>query len=365
MADEVNADFAPDWAVHPGELLEEYIETLGLSQAELARRADLTPKLVNTIIKGSNPVEAKTAVMLERVTGLKAYVWTRLQDEWDLSETRSREHSAQGVSAISNWLEKFPTRELKKRGILPKSDDLHVQRDALLSFFGVANENAYTEWDSRLAINYRTSPSHSSSPECLRVWLQLAKRDAEKLRVDKFDKAKLLACIPDLKDLTSLKAEVFQPQLTEICASAGVAVVPVPPLAGTRLSGAAFWHGQEQAVVALSLRHKTNDHFWFTLFHELGHLCLHGRNVAFVDDDKAVGSEVEKEADDWAEDQLVGGQRLRSFIASRPKSKAQVRRFATSVGVHPGIVVGMLQHHGALPWSHLNDLKDRFEFAST
>ncbi|WP_298469286.1 HigA family addiction module antitoxin [uncultured Erythrobacter sp.] len=365
MADKINADFSPDWAVHPGEFLEEYIEALGFSQAELARRADLTPKLVNTIIKGTNPVEARTAVMLERVTGLKAYVWTRLQDEWDLATTRNKEQSTQKTSTISAWLRKFPTQELKKRGVLPDTKDVHAQRDALLSFFGVANERAYSEWDNRFAVNYRTSASHKSSPECVRVWLQLAKRAAEQVQTTQFDEKRLLNSIDDLRSLTSLKAEVFQPRLQDICSDAGVAVVPVPPFKGTRLSGAAFWYRNDQAVIALSLRHKTNDHFWFTLFHELGHLCLHARNAAFVDDDTTNGSEVEKEADDWAEEHLVGRARFRSFMATRPKSKVQVKRFASSVGVHPGIVVGMLQHHKALPWSHMNDLKARFEFAAT
>ncbi len=76
--------FQPNWAIHPGEMLEEYLETLGVSQAEFARRADLTPKLVNTILKGHNPVESDTALALERVTGIKAYIWMGLQKEWEL-----------------------------------------------------------------------------------------------------------------------------------------------------------------------------------------------------------------------------------------------------------------------------------------
>lgn len=72
-------EWSPDWAVHPGEHLAEYLALHGMTQAEAARRADMTPKLVNTIIKGENPVSVENAVKLERVFGLKAIVWLRLQ----------------------------------------------------------------------------------------------------------------------------------------------------------------------------------------------------------------------------------------------------------------------------------------------
>ena len=84
MATAQETSFQPNWAIHPGEMLEEYLETLGVSQAEFARSADLTPKLVNTILKRHNPVESDTALALERVTGTKAYIWMGLQKEWEL-----------------------------------------------------------------------------------------------------------------------------------------------------------------------------------------------------------------------------------------------------------------------------------------
>ncbi len=356
------SDFKPDWSIHPGEVLEEYVEALGLSQAEFARRADLTAKLVNTIIKGKNPVEASTAVNLERVTGMKAYIWTRLQDDWDLSVSRASERAKHDETSVKTWLAKFPLKELVKRGVLPQTRDVFAQRNALLSFFGVANEKAYSNWDERLSVCYRASPTFRSSKECVRVWLQLAKHAADRMEIAPFNEDRLLDAVKEMRALTNENAEVFQPRLTKICAAAGVAVVPVPPLKGTKLNGAAFWFAKDKAAVALSLRHKTNDHFWFTLFHELGHICLHGRDVAYVDDVNSTDDGAETEADEWAEEHLVGRERLKAFIASDPRSKAEVRKFAQSVGVHAGIIVGMLQHHRALPWSHMNDLKARFEF---
>jgi addiction module HigA family antidote len=80
--------FEPNWSTHPGEHIAEYLEENGWSQAELARRAGLTPKLVSEIINGKNPVTPETALKLERVLGLKAEVWLGLQSSWDLFHAR-------------------------------------------------------------------------------------------------------------------------------------------------------------------------------------------------------------------------------------------------------------------------------------
>lgn len=364
MAVAQDTQFRPDWAIHPGEMLEEYLEAHGLSQAEFARRADLTPKLVNTIIKGHNPVEADTALALERVTGTRAYIWTGLQKEWELCRSRVAERSKRDSNAIKGWLALFPVKELQQRGVLPSSNDLHGLRESLLGFLGVANENAFAGLNQRYAVRYRASKAFRSSPECVHVWLQLATRAAEQMDVAEFSDAKLINALAEIRPLTKLPPQEFQPRLTALCAAAGVAIVPVPPFKKTKLNGAAFWYARNKAAVALSLRHRTNDHFWFTLFHELGHLCLHGRDMAYVDDDKPESDPAEAEADAWAEDMLVGRARLHAFMAGQPRAKAEVRQFAASVDIHPGIVVGMLQHHGVLPWTHMNDLKDSFVFAS-
>lgn len=363
MAAAQETSFQPNWAIHPGEMLEEYLETLGVSQAEFARRADLTPKLVNTILKGHNPVESDTALALERVTGTKAYIWTGMQKEWELQRSRVSERQRHQASSVSTWLEQFPVKELIARGVLPKSRDVHALREGLLSFFGVANEAAFSGLNQRLAVRYRASKAYPSSRECVHVWLQLATRSAEQMELATFSETKLHDALAEIRALTNEPPEVFQPKVTRLCAEAGVAIIPVPPFKGTRLNGAAVWIAKNKAAVVLSLRHRTNDHFWFTLFHELGHLCLHERDTSYVDDEKPESDAEEAEADAWAEEKLVGRARLRALMASQPRAKSEVKDFARSVGVHPGIVVGMLQHHRVLPWTHMNDLKDSFIFA--
>ena len=106
-------EWAPNWAVHPGAILEEHLGIQGLSQANFARLAGLTPKLVSTIIKGTNPITAETAIRLERVLGLKAHIWTGIQAKWDLFQACAATKPALDAKA---WLARFPIKELQDRG---------------------------------------------------------------------------------------------------------------------------------------------------------------------------------------------------------------------------------------------------------
>lgn len=153
--------------------------------------------------------------------------------------------------------------------------------------------------------------------------------------------------------------------MERLCADAGVAVVFVPEIEGTVTSGATMWLSPDKAMIVLSLRHKKNDYFWFTFFHEAAHVLKHGRKEVFIEGERAgaSGDEQEQEADRFAQDILIPPGAYRSFAASRPRSKGEVRRFAQRMAIAPGIVVGRLQHEGVLPRSHMNDLKIAFTWA--
>jgi addiction module HigA family antidote len=93
MAD--REDLAPNWAVHPGEILAARLESHGMSQAELARRAGLTRKLVSEIINGKNPVSPNTAIRLRKVFEMEPIVWLNLQAQYDLFEAQRRANRKQ------------------------------------------------------------------------------------------------------------------------------------------------------------------------------------------------------------------------------------------------------------------------------
>jgi HTH-type transcriptional regulator/antitoxin HigA len=352
-------EWKPNWAVHPGALLEEHLEARGLSQAEFARLAGLTPKLVSTIIKGANPVTAETALRLERVLGLKAYIWTGIQANWELFRARAQ---AKPAPELKSWLSLFPVNELRKRSCLPDTRDGGALADALLHLFEIGTPQAYAAKVSALAVHHRRAKAHESSEHHVFTWLMLGERKARQMNVPTFNAHKFDEAVRKIRQLTTQAPNVFEPQMKELCRNAGVALVFEPPISKTCLFGSARWFDADRAIIQMSLRMKTNDHLWWTFFHEAAHITLH-RGKNFIDDQNGVGDGAEEQADSWAEEILVGRQRFAAFKATRPNSQAAIKRFAGEIGLHPGIVVGMLQHARVLPFSFLNGLKAKFEWA--
>jgi HTH-type transcriptional regulator/antitoxin HigA len=178
----------------------------------------------------------------------------------------------------------------------------------------------------------------------------------------RYDQARFLQSCAEIRGLTVEGPSVFEPRMTELCNAAGVELIFQKPLSKTCVFGSARWLDGERPLIQMSLRMRSNDHFWWTFFHEAAHISLH-RGMNFVDDQNGEGEGVEAEADAWAEEFLVGRERIARFAATKPRARQEVVAFAVEAGIHPGIVVGMLQHRRVLPFSHLNDLKVRFAWA--
>ena len=154
------------------------------------------------------------------------------------------------------------------------------------------------------------------------------------------------------------------------CNDAGVALAMVERLPHTALSGATWWLSPRKPVIALSLRHQTDDHLWFSFFHEAAHILLHSKKQVFVEgkpgtlgnkSSSALPSEPgeEREANQWAANFLVPPSYWSQFVAGFRRSKAEVNEFAERLAIAPGIVVGRLQHEGHLPHTHMNGLKTK------
>lgn len=285
----------------------------------------------------------ETAIKLERVLGLKAEIWERLQSNWDLFAARARERAADAET--EGWVKQFPIKELKARGRLPKTADLGALKDGLLGLFGIGAIETYPQKLASLMVRHRQSRAHPVSEHHVAVWLMLGEEKARTMAVPSFDAERFVASVREIRTLTEAEPSVFEPRMRALCGEAGVALVLKKPISQTRLYGSARWLDRERAIIQISLRKKSNDHFWWPLFHEAGHLVLHcGRN--FVEEKDGSGDPFEQEADQWAEEMLVGRERFERFASTRPRSETAARWFANEAGIHPGVVVGMLQHRG-------------------
>ena len=159
-----------------------------------------------------------------------------------------------------------------------------------------------------------------------------------------YDPGRFREALKKIRRLTMKPPEVFQPKLVELCAECGVAVALVPELPKIRASGATRWLAPTRAMIEVNLRYKKDDHFWFTVFHEAGHVLLNSKKLVYVDTEKFEGEHEEK-ANQFAAEQLIPQDALHACGRSGRLSKGRVHAFATQQGVAPGIVVGQLQHH--------------------
>lgn len=355
-------EWNPNWALHPGEHLEEHLEERNWSQAEFARFSGLSRKLVSEIINGKNPVTPETALRLERVLGLKAYIWTGLQANWDLHQ--ALRDPKQISDNDREWMSRQPVAELKRCGVLDKDGDEFDILHALMAFFRIGTPSAYSAKVASAAVHHRQGGGKGEvRDEYVFAWLMLGEWKAHAMDLPGYNRHKFIENVHAIRGLTTKQARVFKPEMKRLCAEAGVALVFEPAFPKTKLFGSARWIEGMKPVIQMSLRMKTNDHFWWTFFHECGHVLLHeGRN--FADDSSGTENDVESEANGFAEEVLVGADRLNSFVAEMPSSKVQVERFARKVGMHPGVIVGMLQHRKVIPYSFMNDLKTKLEFKS-
>jgi len=341
--------FQPDYAIPPGDTLRDRLSEMNLSQTELAARAGLSTKHVSQIMQGVAPITLETAIALDRITGVPARVWNRL--EADYREARLRSTPRVLTDDDKAWLKSLPLHELKKRGCIPAEKDQSRLFDAVLSFFGVADRSAYDRvWKAPVA-SFRRSGAYKSSPGSVVSWLRIAQLAAQEAKVEPYSAT---AFRKVLRQIRSLTKDGDPNRIVEMCASAGVVVVFVSEVKGCRISGAAWWASPNRAVISLSDRYKKDDRFWFSFFHEAGHILLHSKKETFVDDDTD-NDVIEKEANDFAANYLIPPEhkrRLFQFTTER-----EVKDFANEIGIAPGIVVGRLQQERTWDWGQGNRLK--------
>lgn len=363
------APFAPDWVSPPGDTILDLLEERDWTQQQLADRLGYSLKHVNQLIKGKVPLTDEAAARLQNVLGASVGFW--LSREAQYRERLAVLDAAERQAAMVPWLERFPVKDMMDLDVLPKQVVNAKSKPRLvgelLSFFGVASPDQWASQYERMELAFRRSREDQADVGAITAWLRMGERQAEKLDGPAYDEKRFFEALKEIRGLTCLGPHEFEPRMRRLLHEAGVAFVMVPALPRTHVSGVARWLNAHRPMIQLSLYGKQNDRFWFSFFHEAAHILLHSKQkkAVFLDDPSGAAStsEEEKEANAWARNALIApGDAAR--LAALPKTKAAVVEFAGTVGVHPGIVVGRMQHDGLLDVRWLNQLKVSFTFKS-
>ena len=350
--------YEPDYAVPPGLTLQETIDAQGIDQRELAVRSGLSAKHINQVIKGVAPITHDTAIRLERVTGVPARMWNNLEANYQEQWARLAEKAR--MESDLDWLSTIPMKELIQRGVIEDTTDKVSLLQSVLAFFGVASVEAWKEGWANHQFAFRKSPTFKGKDGAMATWLRLGELEAQKVVCKPFDKAAFRTALDKIRKLTVEGPEVFVPAMLELCAAAGVALVLIPEIKGAPVSGAAKWLTANKAMICLNLRGKFNDRFWFTFFHEAGHILNDSKKETYIDVDYKDDPR-EQNANRFAANLLIPEDCEEELQGLQ--SYQSVEAFANEIGVAPGIVVGRLQCEGIIPYSHLNKLKVGLDWA--
>jgi len=359
MVAEPKNEYNPDYVSPPGDTLAEVLESRSMAQNELAERTGRTPKLINEIIKGKAPIVPETAIQLERVLSIPASFWNNRQRRFDefLAQKKEKEKLNQNL----RWPMLFPYNKMAKLHWVPDSKDRLERLRSLLNFFGVASPQSWDQHWENIQVSFRKSDTHKPNKYALAAWLRRGEQIGLEIPCKKYNEDKFRESLKKIRSYTTLPAVEFQPKVKDICAKSGVAVAFVPELPKTA-SGVTKWLSSEKALIQLSLKYKTDDHLWFTFFHEAAHILFHHKKNIFIES-STWKSKDESEANDFAEKFLIPTKELEKFISKPPISKQNIRIFASNLGIAPGIVVGQLQKKKHLLWEHCNDLKRKLRWS--
>ena len=350
-------DFRPDWVSPPGDTIADLLEEKDWTQRELAQRMGVSKKHVNDLVRGKKSLSPNIAVLLATVLGGNEAFWLEREAKYRAAVAH-QEHIAT-LGAQREWLNRFPYAWMANQDWIPKRTKVGEKVYELLRYFGVASVDAYQQHPFERAAAFRASGVTEDHEGKVAVWLRQAGIAADQVDTALFDAHALRESLSALRALTlEPDIERFLPSLQAQCAAVGVAVVLVPHPPGCPVYGVTLWPRVDKAVVALSMRYKSDHQLWFSFFHELGHVLLH-RGKRFIETNAGEDTPEELEANAFARDLLIPPHRTASFPALR--GEGSVRAFAESIGIAPGIVVGRLQRDGHIPHTRFNGLVQRYK----
>lgn len=350
--------FEPDYAVPPGSTLREVIDSMGMSQTELAMRMGLTVQTISRILSGEQPLSYETANLLELVTGVSAKFWNNLEAQYreQVTKIKALEEQQQELK----WLKTIPTKQLISRGFIKHSDEKSVLLRETLAFYGVGSAHAWGRIWEKPAAAARRSQCFETCPGPASAWLRIGEIQAGLVECAPYDKALFRNALLKVRSLTREVPEVFVQKLKDLCSEAGVALALVPEMKNVPWNGASKWLTSKKPMILLSLRGKGEDKFWFSFFHEASHILNDSKKSIRINDGSS-DDPAEVRANNFAAEILIPQAKYNKRI-SRARSKREICQIAKELDIAPGIVAGRYQFL-TRKWHFYKDLIRRFVWA--
>lgn len=356
----MNVEIKNAHVVPPGMDINEWLVENDLTQNEMALRLGISSKHLNQVIKGKVPLSHDLALNLEKVTAIPARYWNSRESQY--AEYLARKALKNDYKASYAIIDSVPYKELQRRGYIDGSlKDKNEIVASLFTFFKVGNLKG---WNNLLAFEsskFKVASSYESQLGSVAAWLRIGEIKAANIQTAEYDARKLKQTLNELRKLSTLdNLNLILIRAQSMLSECGVALVFEPEIPKSRCYGATRWVGSTP-IIQLSLRNKYEDTFWFTLFHEIGHLLLHSKkSTYFPFDENSKGKNLEEvQADGFASEHLIPSE-FETGLKSL-KSISEIEKYARQIGISKGILIGRLKHEGIIPYSYLNEHRRKFE----
>ena len=344
--------YFPQTRPHPGETLVEKLEEMEMGPKEFALRTGKPEKTIIAILNGKSSITPDMAVQFENVTKIPANFWMNHQRSYD--EFIAREKRQTVIQQAVAWAKQFPLADMVKKGWLPKVATIEEKTIEMLAFFGFSNHTAWEEYyfKQQLKVAFRISLAQTNEPFAISAWLRKGELQAAELQAKDYSEKKFKEALPKIKSIMAKHPDGFFNQLQRICLEAGVKVVHTPCINKAPISGSTRWLN-DTPFIQLTGRYNRNDSFWFTFFHEAGHILLHGKKEIFLEKVEYSDKDLikEKEADEFAIKWTLTVDEEAEILDTASLSKEDIRAFAKQFNTHPAIIIGRLQHKKLIPYS--------------
>lgn len=349
----------------PGDSIQEQIDFIEMSQAELAERLGRSIPKLNELIKGKAPITKETAGKLEYVLGIDASFWLNLEKHYqeELLEIEQLEF----LETCKSWLKGFPIATLKKMKLLPNSNIKADIAKALLKFFRVASPNEWSTIYEGESLAFKIELKHTTDPKAISAWLRIGELQANQIELKEFDKKKLTDALPIIQEIAFNESANWKEQLQQVCASFGVALVYSPCLSKAPIYGAARWiKNKTVPLIQLTDRKKDYNAFWFSFYHELAHIRYHNKSDIFIDgiDNIQPNGDKEKEADDFASKMIFNESLKQKALDQNLNTVEKLKLFSKENKIHLSILISQLQRLDKINYNDFTaiSLKSKVEF---
>ncbi len=355
--------YYPESVTHPSEFLIEILEEQQMGAKEFAVKTGKPEKTISAVLKGRSSITPEMAILFEQVLKVPAHFWIESQKNYD--EYKARLDYQENIEMAKEWVKTFPYAKMASLGWVPKTKKNEDKVINIFNYFGVASQKGFEDYyfNRKTQVAFRISLKNQDNALAIASWLRHGELQAQNQSASVYSSINLKKALPKIKELMVNQPKDFFSELQSICATAGVKVVYTPCLPKAPIHGSTRWVGKFP-LIQLSGRYKRNDIFWFTFFHEIGHILLHGKKYISIENIEIEGEvkEYELEADEFAANWLLSKEQELEILSNTQLYEKDIITYAKKFETHPACIIGRLQHLRKIDFGIGNDFFEPIQF---